>query len=124
MKSVEHSVDVTGSTVTVDQTQRVRKVPAFATKLVGESIRIHQVEEWTANDRATLDLTIPGKPGQLTGAITLMADGEGTTYRVAGDLKVSIPLVGGKLEGVIASLLHMFFTREHEVGRGWLADER
>ena len=123
VKSVDYSVDVEGSTVTVHHTQRVRKVPAFAAKLVGETIQIHQVEQWSTGE-AKLELTIPGKPGHLLGTILLTPNGAGTTYRVDGELKVSIPLVGGKLEGLIEKLLKMFLTREGEVGQKWLAGER
>lgn len=124
IKSVDHSVSVSGQTVSISQTQRVRKVPAFAAKLVGETITINQVETWTSPTTADLELTIPGKPGHLRGRIALTPSGEGTTYSVDGDLKVSIPLVGGKLEGLIEELLKLFLKREHETGQAWLAGER
>ncbi|HET7734694.1 MAG TPA: DUF2505 domain-containing protein [Nocardioidaceae bacterium] len=124
VKSVDSSVDVTGSTVTIYQTQRVRKIPAFAAKLVGETIEIHQVERWTSPTQADLELTIPGKPGHLRATITLTPSGDGTDYRADGDLKVSVPLVGGKLESVIADLLELFLTREHQAGQAWLAGAR
>ena len=121
VKSVGYSVDVAGSTVTIHQTQRVRKIPSFAAKLVGEAIEIHQVERWTSPTTADLELTIPGKPGHLKATITLTPSGDSTEYRADGELKVSIPLVGGKLESVIADLLKLFLTREHETGQAWLA---
>ncbi|HSV38041.1 MAG TPA: DUF2505 domain-containing protein [Nocardioidaceae bacterium] len=123
VKSVDYSVDVAGSTITVNQTQRVRKVPAFAAKLVGETIQIHQVEQWSTGD-AKLELNIPGKPGHLVATIVLSPAGEGTTYTVDGELKASITLIGGKLEGLIEKLLKMFLTREGETGQKWLAGER
>lgn len=123
VKSVEHSVDVSGSTVTISHTQRVRKIPAFAAKLVGETIQIHQVERWSSPVAADLELTIPHKPGHLRADVSLSPAGEGTTYRVTGELKVSIPFVGGKLEGLIEGLLKMFLKRENEVGQAWLTAE-
>jgi hypothetical protein len=128
IKSPAHKVTVAGSgeqlSVTIDQTQRVRKVPAFAAKLVGETIQILQVERWTSPVAADLDLTIPGKPGHLRGLIALDPSAAGTTQSVTGELKVGIPLVGGKLEGLIAGLLTMFMDAEQKVGQAWLAGER
>jgi hypothetical protein len=123
VKSVDYSVAVDGSTVVIQQSQRVRKIPAFAAKLVGETIEIHQVERWTSPTEAALELTIPGKPGHLRATVTLTESGGGTDYRADGELKVSIPLVGGKLESVIADLLTLFLTREHETGQAWLAGD-
>ena len=128
IKSPSHAVSVQTvgevTTVTIDQTQPVRKVPAFAAKIVGETIQILQVEKWTTPTRADLELTIPGKPGHLRGLITLDRSATGTTHTVLGELKVSIPLVGGKLEGVIEGLLKMFMNAEQKVGTAWLAGER
>jgi len=128
VKSPTSSVDVApaggGVRVSIHQTQRVRKIPTFAAKLVGETIEIHQVESWTSPTRAALELTIPGKPGHLQATITLTPNGEGTDYLADGELKVGIPLVGGKLESLIAGLLELFLTREHRTGQAWLAGER
>ena len=54
VRAVDHQVTVEGTTVTIDQTQRVRKVPAFAAKLVGETITMHQVERWASPTAAKL----------------------------------------------------------------------
>ena len=120
-RSVHHQVSVEGTTVTIDQTQQVRQLPAFAAKLVGETITLHQVEHWTSPTSADLELTIPGKPGQLRGDITLRPNGAETTYTIDGELKVGIPLVGGKLEGLVEGLLKTFLTREHRTGQDWLS---
>jgi hypothetical protein len=128
VKSPSHEVSVSASpgavSVTIDQTQRVRKVPAFAAKMVGETIQIVQVERWTTPTAADLELTIPGKPGHLRGLIALDPSATGTTHTVTGELKVGIPLVGGKLEGLIEGLLTMLMNAEQDVGRAWLAGER
>ena len=40
----------------------------------------------------------------MRGTITLVESGDETVETVVGDIKVSIPLVGGKLEGLIGDL--------------------
>ena len=108
--------------VMVDQKRPSEGIPSFAKKFVGDTIHIQQREEWSSATDAKLDVSIPGKPGHLKGTITLRADGDGTVETVSGDLKVSIPLLGGKIEVLIAELLEHALLAEHRVGTAWLAE--
>lgn len=108
-------------TVVVDQHRPADGIPSFAKKFVGDSIHIRQREEWHSATDATLDVSVPGKPGHLKGTITLRPDGEGTVETVSGDIRVHVPLVGGKLEGLIAQLLDNALRAEQKVGTAWLA---
>lgn len=108
--------------VMVDQKRPSEGIPSFAKKFVGDTIHIQQREEWSSATDAKLDVSIPGKPGHLKGTITLRADGDGTVETVSGDLKVSIPLLGGKIEVLIAELLEHALQAEHRVGTAWLAE--
>jgi len=111
-----------GMRVVVDQTQSARGIPSFATKFVGDEIRIVQTEDWSDDRSASLHLAIPGKPGRFTGTISLEDDGSGGTVEtVAGELTVNIPLVGGKLEALIVDLLTAALRSEERVGRSYLA---
>src|SRR4051812_25029410 len=104
------SVDVTihGTTqsgsVTIDYTQPTVGVPSFAKKIVGDGVRIVQREQW-ADDKADLHVSIPGKPGDMTGSITLVESGGVTVERVTCEIRVSMPLVGGKVERLIEEML-------------------
>lgn len=108
--------------VMVDQKRPSEGIPSFAKKFVGDTIHIQQREEWSSATDAKLDVSIPGKPGHLKGTITLRPDGDGTVETVSGDLKVSIPLLGGKIEVLIAELLEHALQAEHRVGTAWLAE--
>ncbi len=126
--AIEHDVAVTGEgedlTVVIGQTLPADNIPSFAKKVVGDRIRIVQTETWSGSQEAGLDVAMPGKPGQVTGSIQLASNGGGTTETVTGDVKVSVPLVGGKLEKLIADLLGSALRNEQRVGRAWLAGER
>jgi Protein of unknown function (DUF2505) len=113
-----------GMTVVVDQTQPARGIPPFAKKLVGEEIRIVQREQWIDPRGGSLTLEIPGKPGTFTGTVALAAADEGTLERVAGDIAVKLPLVGGRLEAMIGDLFRAALKAEQRVGRAWLAGDR
>ena len=67
-------------------------------------------------------MSIPGKPGQMTGTVRLVGDADGTTETVAGSVRVNMPLVSGKAESLIAQMLGKALRAEHTVGREWLAD--
>ena len=108
--------------VVVDQSRPSDDIPGFARKLVGDEIRIVQDERWSDATSADLHVTIPGKPGELRGSVTLAPDGSGTVETIQGELKVDVPLIGAKLESLIAELLTVACDAEHEVGRTWLGE--
>jgi uncharacterized protein YndB with AHSA1/START domain len=120
--SVDVAVDGTTQrgSVTIDYTQPTRGVPAFAQKIVGEGVRIIQREDWTG-DKAALHVTIPGKPGEMTGTISLVESGGVTVERVTCEITVRMPLVGGKVERLIEEMLLKALRNENRVGREWLA---
>ena len=111
-------------TVEIDQIQAAQGIPGFAKKFVGDEINIVQSEDWTARRRATSHIAIPGKPGEMTGTALLTEDPDGTTETVNLTVKVNIPLVGGKIEGLIADLLSKALRAENKVGRAWLDGNR
>ncbi len=109
------------TTAVVDQVQPAAGLPSFATKFVGSEINIVQREEWSSAEYADLHVTIPGKPGKMVGSISLVEDGGTTTETVAGEITVNIPLVGGKLEKLIADMLRKALRAEEQVARDYLA---
>lgn len=125
---LRHTVRVDRSgqamTVEVDQVQGARGIPSFAKKLVGEEIRIVQTEDWASPEKGNIALAIPGKPTEMSGTILLTQDPDGTTETVNLTVRVGIPLVGGKIEGLITDMLGRALRVEHEVGVQWLAGQR
>ncbi|MEO7351087.1 MAG: DUF2505 domain-containing protein [Marmoricola sp.] len=113
-----------GMTVEINQFQAARGIPGFAKKFVGDEINIVQSEDWSAPEKANIALVIPGKPGEIKGTALLTQDPDGTTETVNLTVKVNIPLVGGKIEGVIADLLSKALRAEHHVGVEWIAGAR
>jgi hypothetical protein len=122
---IRHTVQIErdgqGMTVTIDQVQEAQGIPGFAKKFVGDEINIVQTEDWTAPEKGNIHVAIPGKPGEMSGTALLTEDPEGTTETVNLTVKVNIPLVGGRIEGLIADLLSKALRAEHKVGVRWLA---
>ena len=112
-------------TVEIDQFQAAQGIPGFAKKFVGDEIHIVQTRGLDgARRRATSTLVIPGKPGEMTGTALLTEDPDGTTETVNLTAKVNIPLVGGKIEGLITDLISKGLREEQKVGRAWLDGNR
>jgi len=110
-----------GMHVTIDQWQPTSGIPSFAKKFVGEETNVVQREIWTTPLLGDITVTIPGKPGDMTGTARLTeADGV-TTESVDMTIKVGIPLVGGKIEDLISGLLLKALKAENKVGRDYLA---
>lgn len=117
------SFEQVGDTVVVviSQLQPSEGIPGFAKKFVGDEINLLQREAWTSADHADLEVTIPGKPGQMVGSIDLSEDGGATTETVDVEITVNIPLVGGKIEKLISDLLRKALRAEEEVARDYLS---
>ena len=113
--------DDTGMEVTIDQVQAAEGIPSFARKFVGDEINIVQQESWASPTEGDIKVTIPGKPGEMTGTARLSEAGGVTTETVELTVKVNIPLVGGKIEGLIADLLLKALKAENKVGRDYLS---
>lgn len=99
------------------------RVPGFAKKLVGDEIPIVQEEVWASDNTASVVVTIPGKPGDMTGSAVIVQQGDDVVETIDLTVKVGIPLVGGKIEDLIAGLLGKAFRAENKVGLRWLAGE-
>lgn len=121
--SYDVTVDVEGETkqVTIDQWRPTEGMPSFAKKIVGDQTNIVQEETWTSPTHADVTVTIPGKPGSMTGTASVAEVGGGTVESISLTVKVNIPLVGGKLESLIADLLLKALKAEHQVGRDYLS---
>ncbi|MCW2834049.1 MAG: hypothetical protein JWN68_2002 [Nocardioides sp.] len=117
---IRGSVAVAGSRLTIEQVWSSDSLPSFARKFVGDEIVIVQEETW-ATDRADISVTIPGKPGDMSGTAVLEATAGGTVEQVDMTIKVGIPLVGGKIEKLIAEMLANALDKEHATGVKWLA---
>jgi uncharacterized protein YndB with AHSA1/START domain len=87
---------VTRRTVTVD-------LPGFAKRVMQPSNTAVQIERWAAATSdgqrvCTYTVEVQGMPSRISGTVTLTPVGDSTRQIVDADVKVSIPLLGGRLE--------------------------
>lgn len=96
-------------------------LPSIAKSLLGGDLVIQRTENWAAA-AGTVEVTINGVPGRLEGAFTITGNGSGSKLTLTGEVKVSIPLMGGKLEKLIAEQVTVLLDKESEFTSEWLAN--
>lgn len=109
-----------GATVTVVRTQDAA-MPDFVKKLTGDTVKIKQTEKWGApaadgSRTADVKVSIIGQPAEMTGVATLTPGGSGTGFDLVGDVKVSIPFIGRKIEPEVAKAIIASLNEEVEYG--------
>jgi hypothetical protein len=112
-----------GMRVRLEEAHGIDRIPGFAQRLVGQEIRFVQEETWPSPSTGDLHVTIPGKPGDIAGTTSLTQSGDDVIERIDLAVKVSIPLLGGKVEDLIADFVRRAFDAENEVGVKWLRGE-
>ncbi|GAA1789008.1 DUF2505 domain-containing protein [Nocardioides hankookensis] len=122
------SADVTvervgdGFTLTVERVDRTDGLPSFARKFAGDTTRSIQREEWADATSGTLVIEAPGKPSEVQGTITLEPDGAATREIIELDLKIKVPLIGGKLEKLLAEQVTAGIEAEQQAGIAYLKE--
>lgn len=113
-----------GFTLVIDQLQNTEDLPGFARAFAGDSTRAIQREVWADSTGGTLKIESPGKPSEVHGTITLRGEGSGTREIVELEIKVKVPLIGGKLEKLVADKIRAGMDAEHQTGIAWLNGDR
>lgn len=122
------SADVTvervgdGFSLTVERVDRTDGLPAFARTFAGDTTRSIQREEWADASGGTLVIEAPGKPSEVQGTITLVPDGAATREIIELDLKIKVPLIGGKLEKLLAEQVTAGIEAEQQAGIAYLKE--
>jgi hypothetical protein len=124
--SVEVTVTPSGSgcDVVLDQVQDTAGLPAIAKKIAGDTTRAVVAESWVSPTAGTIEISAPGKPTKAVGTLALVAEEGSTRHVVDLDVTVKVPLVGGKLESLMADNIKQGLAVEATVGHAWLEGER
>ncbi|MDR6862193.1 DUF2505 domain-containing protein [Phycicoccus sp. 3266] len=101
-------------------------LPDFARSMVGNTLKVVETQTWEAPGAdgartGTVAMTVPGAPITLKGRLALEPGGPGTVEHLDGDLKASIPLVGGKIEKAASPAIEDAITIEGMTAHEWLA---
>jgi hypothetical protein len=135
--ALEHEVDIEeyddgSAVIRTFRTMPTDQVPEFVRTFVGGSLEVVQVDDWGAPgpDGArdgTAVVEIKGAPVRFAGSLTLRpaagggAGGAGSVETIDGDVKASVPLVGGRIEKALEPPLQAAIRVEQREGSAWLA---
>src|SRR5262245_26756155 len=129
--SIRYEVSITrdgdSSQIRMDRVMKA-DLPDVARKIVGDTIEMVQTEDWgerqpDGSRSARFRVEIPGKPGSITGTVSLSPSGSGSREVVSGEVKVSVPFVGKKLETEVARGFKAALEVEGQIGAKWLASQ-
>ena len=101
-------------------------LPSVAKKVLGDTNFLIQRETWTKTEsgyhcEAVLDS--PGKPVQRGGTMDIISTGDGTSkWLIDWEVKASVPLVGKKIEAIVADEAKGNFVKELNFNLQWLKE--
>ena len=116
--------DGTGRRVVVDQVQNTSGLPAIAKKIAGETTHAVVTEVWTSPTQGTIEIVAPGKPTKTVGTVTLQSDGNSTRHVTDLEVTVKVPIIGRRLEQLMADNIEKGIEIEEAVGAAWLEGDR
>ena len=113
--------DAGSATITTRRELPTDAVPEFARGFVGRTLDVVRVDRWEppaadGSRDGTVTVEIKGAPIRLNGMLALRPDDAGSEEVIAGELKASVPLLGGKLERAAEPALMSAIRKEEEVG--------
>jgi hypothetical protein len=129
--ALDHEVEIEeyddgGAAIRTNRTMPTDNIPDFVRTFVGQTLTVVQVDDWQpaaadGSREGTTVVEIKGSPVRLAAAMTLGPDGGGSRQTIDGDLKASVPIVGGRIEKAIEPALQAAIRVEQREGRTWLA---
>ena len=101
--SVDHEALGDGTCRVTTRRHVTVDLPGFARKFIQPTNALLQTETWqpaAEGEPRTCHyrVDVQGVPSHIDGTVTLTPDGDGTRQDIQATVKVSIPIVGGKLE--------------------------
>lgn len=92
--------------------------PGFAKKILPATNRVVQTDTWSLEEgeviNGTWKVEVAGVPANLGGNTVLIVDGDTCINRIDGEIKVNVPLIGGKIADFIGGDTVRTIDAEHE----------
>ncbi len=110
-------------TVVTQRQLPMEYVPAAARSFAGDGV-VTQTDLWSLNSDDPVDgswtARLDGAPATMGGAYTIAATDDGCRYTVTAEVKVKIPLIGGRVESEIRRYLSSLVVKQMEFTQEWL----
>ena len=124
---LEHTADANGARFRVRQGLDSRDLPGIVRNLLSGDIVIERTETWTRSGpgsyRGSADVLIKGTPASAAGTMNLQNTGSGSELVVRTDVTVQVPIIGGKIESVVADKVKELLALETEFTLAHIAQQ-
>lgn len=115
---LSHEKSANGVSYTMRQGIPAEKLPGLIRRVHSGDLIVSREQTWRERDDGSVSgkgtAQVSSVPGAITVDTTLKPHGQGTKLQVNGQVKVSIPLIGGKIEQTIAEQVVKLLSREDE----------
>jgi hypothetical protein len=120
------SSEITDTSIRLEIERQVDvDVPSFAKRVIKPTNTLRSVDEWVDNGDGTysgnFELDTVGVPITIHGRTLLTPDGDSTNYEITIDIKVNVPLIGGKIANFSKGIVDQQMDDEFRLGDEWLA---
>ena len=124
---VEETVTPEGGVKVVTRQHTGVELPGFAKKLIPAITIVTNTYIWQparsdGSREGTWLAEVKGVPVSMGGPTSLRAAGSGSAHVFNGEVRASVPIVGGKLESFALDNLHRELTRAAQFTAGRLAE--
>ncbi|HEY7593770.1 MAG TPA: DUF2505 domain-containing protein [Actinophytocola sp.] len=121
---LDHSRDGDRVSFRMRQGVDASRLPGAVRSILNGDLVVEREERWQpdgGHHAGTSRVTIAGVPGEIKGRSRIAGTGAEATLVITAQVKVSIPLIGGKLEKVVAEQVGKLLAAEAEYAQKWLA---
>lgn len=122
---LDHSRNGDRVTFRMRQGVDAARLPGAVRSILNGDLVVEREERWQPDGgrhAGTSRVTIAGVPGEIQGRSHIAGTDSTATLVVSAQVKVSIPLIGGKLEKVVAEQVGKLLAAEAEYAEKWLAE--
>ena len=120
--AVEDRTESAGTvTYRLRQGLAAQHLPSAVRTLLKGDLVVHRTETWRPDKTGTVQATVQGVPGEINGTMRLSEMDSRTEWLTSLEVKVSIPLVGGKIEKSIGEQVLKLLANEAAFTEKWLA---
>lgn len=118
---LEYRGNADGVDIKLRQGVDAAKLPGAVRSILAGDLVVEREERWRGPEAAGR-ASINGVPAEIRSRSRLAANGDGTELVVTAEVKVGIPLIGGKIEKVVAEQVTKLLAAEAEYAEKWLAE--
>ena len=125
---LEHEASEESSRYVLKQGLSEKDLPPIVSKVMNGDVAIRRTETLRRTAPGSYDgevqVAIPGAPASAAGTVRLADAADGSLFEVRADVTVTVPLIGGMIEDIVADQVRRLLEAETQFTASWLAGHR